>query len=118
MEGGGSVKHTRESIIAKWDTLSNLDRDEWVATVVMDIMGWSWSYHFFPWELIADAWRVLEKLRGKWFVRIADFGRHGWGVELVSETAAIPYVSVTRETVQEAICLAALIATLTGEAED
>ncbi|WP_397352038.1 BC1872 family protein [Paenibacillus larvae] len=64
---------------------------------------------------MADAWRVLEKLRGKWFVRIADFGRHGWGVELVSETASIPYVSVTRETAPEAICVAALIAVLTGE---
>ncbi|MDT2278143.1 hypothetical protein [Paenibacillus larvae] len=48
VEGGGGMKYTRESIIAKWDTLSNLDRDEWVATAVMDIMGWSWSYQFYP----------------------------------------------------------------------
>ncbi|QHZ51170.1 BC1872 family protein [Paenibacillus larvae] len=92
------MKHTRESIIAWWDGVNPKERDMKVAESVMDWRRVRCDY-FSPSTSIADSWRVLEKLRGKWFVRIADFGRHGWGVELVSETAAIPYVSVTRETV-------------------
>lgn len=126
---------TREQIIEKWRGMARWERDEWVAETVMrwewyipdndEPTGWysidtecytgkaeDWS----PTTDISAAWEVVEELRKDWLVELHDTGPFGWKIELFSDTRYRTDMNgVIVRKVEEAICLAALIAKLTKE---
>ncbi|OMF50842.1 BC1872 family protein [Paenibacillus peoriae] len=131
---------TRDEVIAKWNSMSPRERDAWVAMDVMkynierkigefgpeflvlkphEAINWmTHSVQFSPTTDIAAAWEVIDKLSKTHFTETAmtqlDDGSWGWMARFIlaeGEPCWMKGYRMTAATAQEAICLAALIAT-------
>jgi len=135
----------REQIIAKWNTLTPRERDAWVAKVIMryewyvpdydEPTGWymqtphtdtfadfiftgkgaDWS----PTTDISSAWTIVEYLRKYWLVQIRDCDVFGWVIDLLSDSEYRTDIGgIHAQKVEEAICLAAILAKLNGRGNE
>ncbi|TQR97336.1 BC1872 family protein [Paenibacillus ottowii] len=120
---------TRDEVIAKWNSMQPQERDIWVATAVMGYKadrirpgmiingkGYSMSPAMYSIDISA-AWEVIDKLSKTHFTEVAmtqlDDGSWGWMARFIlaeGEPYWVKGYRMTATTVQEAICLAALIA--------
>lgn len=122
----------REQIIEKWDGMTPSLRDAWVAKEVTGverkkkripcpdgIEGCAVAhYSHYPQYTtdISAAWEVVEELRKDWLVQLHDCDPFGWRIELISDSEYRTDLNgVVVRKVEEAICLAALIAKLCGD---
>lgn len=74
---------------------------------------------FSPSTSIADAWQVVEKMRGFWKVEAYPFCRQPWTATYTPPNGpAVPGGTATAGTAPHAICLAALRAVMKEQAND
>ncbi|MFL1672673.1 BC1872 family protein [Paenibacillus dendritiformis] len=109
---------TREQIIEKWGRMSSRERDAWVEEVVQPPVPSVLCFYVLPHYTtdISAAWEVVEVLRKDWLVQLHDCDPFGWRIELISDSEYRTDLNgVVVRKVEEAICLAALIAKLTKE---
>jgi hypothetical protein len=125
----------RDEVIAKWNSMSPRERDAWVAdslpgyTVRMlnEVTGGAFKpqydrpvldlgggrYNYIPWysTRLEDSWTIVELMKSEFHICTYMQGEEdiedGWIVKF-KECGVMGM-----ETVQEAICLAALLALLT-----
>lgn len=124
---------TRDEVIAKWESMSPRGRNVWIAVEVMGKKespinyGWisSEDYDYYPKNYSTDmgaAWEVIRKMKSKGLsftlgeaseksgsviLGEANLGEQMCNFHIVTKNI---FIHVFRETMPEAICLAALIA--------
>ncbi|MMZ47208.1 hypothetical protein D1872_88440 [compost metagenome] len=125
---------TRDEVIAKWNSMGSRGRNVWIAVEVMgkkeSIINYGWisseGFDHYPKDYSTDmsaAWEVIQKMKGKGFsftigeaseksgsviLNEANLGDQMCNFHIVTKNI---FIHVFRETMPEAICLAALIAT-------
>ncbi|MEK5089085.1 hypothetical protein MKY98_19475 [Paenibacillus sp. FSL M8-0228] len=123
----------RDEVIAKWNSMSPRGRNVWIAVEVMGKKesninyGWisSEGFDHYPKDYSTDmsaAWEVIQKMKGKGFsftlgeaseksesviLGEANLGEQMCNFHIVTKNI---FIHVFKETMPEAICLAALIA--------
>ncbi|MDG0056954.1 hypothetical protein MMB75_25345 [Paenibacillus sp. P2(2022)] len=125
---------TRDEVIAKWNSMQPRERDAWVAEKVMGLELSDNMLAAYPKYRLPDypdyfrdvpnystdisaAWEVIDKLSKTHFTEVAmtqlDDGSWGWMTRFIlaeGEPYWVKGYRMAATTVQEAICLAALIA--------
>ncbi|WP_318626905.1 BC1872 family protein [Paenibacillus polymyxa] len=124
---------TRDEVIAKWNWMNPQERNIWVAVKVMGKnkspinYGWisSEGFDHYPKNYSTDmgaAWEVIQKMKSKGFSFTLNEASEKSGSVILGEAKSGDnmcnfhiatkeiFIPAFRETMPEAICLAALIA--------